>query len=54
MHDLLRVDTKRCKGGDAPLCRTTWMLLWRSYWLAKRHIPDWLPLTPSRRALSGL
>jgi PcfJ-like protein len=54
MHDLLRVDTKRRKGGDAPLCRITWILLWRPYWLAKRHIPDWLPLAPSRRALRGL
>jgi hypothetical protein len=28
--------------------------LWRPYWLAKRHIPDWLPLRPSWRVINFL
>jgi hypothetical protein len=37
-----------------PLDRTTLLSLWRPYWLAKRRIPKWLPLAPSRRALAAL
>ena len=54
MHDLSQVATKRRKWGTAPLDRTTWISLWRPYWLAKRRIPGWLPLTPSRAALEAL
>jgi hypothetical protein len=31
--------------------RASWTSLWRPYWLAKRRIPAWLPLGPSRRAI---
>lgn len=26
--------------------RAAWRALWRPYWLAKRRIPDWLPVSP--------
>jgi hypothetical protein len=32
----------------------SWRVLWRPYWLAKRRIPQWLPLTPSRNAFARL
>ena len=54
MHDLSQVDAKRRDRGTAPLDRATWISLWRPYWLAKRHIPEWLPLAPSRAALAAL
>jgi hypothetical protein len=54
MHDLARIDMKRRKWGTVPLDRATWRSLWRPYWLDKRHIPDWLPLSPSREALDVL
>jgi hypothetical protein len=54
MHDLPQVDTKRRHWGSVPLDRATWISLWRPYWLAKRHIPEWLPLAPSRAALEAL
>jgi hypothetical protein len=54
MHDLSQVDTKRRDWGTVPLDRATWISLWRPYWLAKRHIPEWLPLAPSRAALAAL
>jgi hypothetical protein len=53
-HDLVRIDTNRREWGTVPLDRATWLSLWRPYWLAKRHIPDWLPLSPSRKALDAL
>jgi hypothetical protein len=54
MHDLSQVDMKRRKWGTAPLDRGTWVSLWRPYWLAKRRIPAWLPIKPSRAALNVL
>ena len=53
-HDLLRIDMEPRKWGDAALDRPTWRAIWRPYWLAKRRIPRWLPLAPSRRALNAL
>jgi hypothetical protein len=52
MHDLVRIDTKR-RQEIVPLDRATWMSLWRPYWLAKRRIPGWLPLSPSKRLLNA-
>jgi hypothetical protein len=51
-HDLPEV-TKRMviKPGPTTLQRPLWMALWRPYWLAKRRIPDWLPLTPEGETL---
>lgn len=54
LHDLSQVDMAQYKWGSAPLDRTTWLSLWRPYWLAKRHIPDWLPISPSRDSLEAL
>jgi hypothetical protein len=51
-HDLPSVDMKRRR--SAPLHEATWIALWRPYWLAKRRIPSWLPLRPSRAALMSL
>ncbi|WP_456668894.1 hypothetical protein [Bradyrhizobium sp. USDA 3240] len=53
-HDLLRIDMAQRKWGTASLDRPTWRAIWRPYWLAKRRIPEWLPLAPSRRALNAL
>jgi hypothetical protein len=54
MHDLSQVVTKCHDWGSVPLDRATWISLWRPYWLAKRRIPEWLPLAPSRAALQVL
>ena len=53
-HDLSQVEIKPRSWGTAPLDREGWVSLWRPYWLAKRHIPNWLPLAPSREALEAL
>ena len=37
-----------------PLDRAMWFALWKPYWLEKKKIPSWLPLTPSRRTLDAL
>ncbi|MCK1642329.1 hypothetical protein IVA95_33435 [Bradyrhizobium sp. 157] len=54
LHELSQIDMKRRKWDTAPLDRAMWLSLWRPYWLAKRRIPDWLPIAPSRVALEGL
>jgi hypothetical protein len=54
MHDLSQIDMKRRDWGTATLDRPTWLSLWRPYWLAKRRIPEWLPIAPSRGALNTL
>jgi hypothetical protein len=54
MHDLSQIDMGLRKWGTAPLDRATWLSLWRPYWLAKRRIPEWLPIAPSRGALNTL
>lgn len=36
------------------LDKRLWVRTWRPYWLAKRRIPEWLPLVPSRRLLYGV
>jgi hypothetical protein len=54
MHDLSQIDMGLRKWGTVPLDRATWRSLWRPYWLAKRRIPEWLPIAPSRGALSTL
>jgi hypothetical protein len=53
-HDLPRLQMNRLGWGAAPLLRAHWIAMWRPYWLAKRRIPDWLPLRPSRGALHTL
>ncbi len=54
LHDLPQIETGRIKWRQAPLDLATWRRLWRPYWLAKRRIPDWLPLAPSRAAFAAL
>jgi hypothetical protein len=48
MHDLRRIDTKRRAPQTVFLDRDAWVSLWRPYWLAKRRIPQWLPMAPPR------
>jgi hypothetical protein len=45
---------RRRDWGTPPLDRATWTSLWRPDWLAKRCIPGWLPIAPSRNALEAL
>jgi hypothetical protein len=54
MHDLSKISIVQRGWDTAPLDRTTWLSLWRPYWLAKRRIPEWLPIAPSRGALDAL
>ncbi len=54
MHALPEIDMGQCEWGATPLDRESWVSLWRPYWLAKRRIPDWLPMAPSRDALEAL
>jgi len=54
MHDLPQIKMEQRDWGKAPLDRATWISLWRPYWLTKRRIPRWLPITPSRKALDAL
>jgi hypothetical protein len=54
MHDLSQINMPRRNWGTVPLDRATWTSLWRPYWLAKRRIPGWLPIAPSRDALEAL
>jgi hypothetical protein len=54
MHDVPRISMEQRKWGTAPLDRASWLSMWRPYWLAKRRIPDWLPIAPSRDALEKL
>jgi hypothetical protein len=53
-HNLPTIDTGRRAWGTAPLDAAAWRALWRPYWLAKRRIPAWLPIAPSRAALNAL
>lgn len=53
-HDLSQVHMGERRWGTMPLDRGSWVSLWRPYWLAKRRIPDWLPVGPSRDALDAL
>jgi hypothetical protein len=54
LSDLSRIEMRQRDWGTAPLDRATWLSLWRPYWLAKRRIPAWLPVAPSRQALGAL
>jgi len=53
-HDLSQIKVERPKWDTAKLDRSTWLSLWRPYWLEKRRIPEWLPIAPSRKALGAL
>lgn len=53
-HDVLQIDTEQRCWDTTPLDCTIWRSLWRPYWLAKRGIPEWLPIAPSRATLEAL
>jgi len=53
-HELPLIKIEDYKWDSAPLNRDAWVSLWRPYWLAKRRIPEWLPMAPSRAALKAL
>lgn len=53
-HDPLSIMRTARAWDTVPLDAKLWTKLWRPYWLAKRRIPDWLPLQPSRSAMSVL
>jgi hypothetical protein len=53
-HELPQIDVKWLEHNKMPLDRSTWMALWRPYWLAKQRIPGWLPLRPTRATLRKL
>jgi hypothetical protein len=50
-HDLLAVNMNRRAWNEVPIDRGTWNALWKPYWVAKKRIPNWLPIAPSRFAL---
>jgi hypothetical protein len=59
VQDLSRLEAKQLGAkqrawNSTPLDRAMWITLWRPYWLAKRRLPAWLPLAPSRKALEAL
>ena len=54
MHDLPQIDPKRRDWNTVELDRASWISLWRPYWLAKRLIPAWLPIAPSRNVFRAL
>ena len=39
---------------NIPPDRKMWFELWKPYWLAKKGLPDWLPIRPARWALRAL
>lgn len=54
MHDLPQINMGPRDWDTALLDRASWLAIWRPYWLAKRRIPAWLPVAPSRDALEAL
>jgi hypothetical protein len=53
-HDLAGINTTPASGQKWIIDQQRWVSLWRPYWLAKRRIPPWLPLSPSPRCLLEL
>jgi len=53
-HDLLQVEQGKRSWSAELLDRGAWQMFWRPYWLAKRRIPQWLPLAPSRSVFEAL
>lgn len=54
MHDLTKVPYTCIPWGLAPVDVEAWRQMWRPWWLAKRRLPDSLPLLPTRDALNAL
>lgn len=53
-HDLNQIVVPQRNWNSQELNRAAWVLIWRPYWLAKRALPSWLPLSPSSRGLNRL
>jgi hypothetical protein len=53
-QNMLLTDGAQLDLGEGGFDASAWRKLWRPYWLAKRRIPSWLPLGPSRAALTRL
>jgi len=53
-QDTPNVDLKRFETKSGAMDSVFWRQLWRRYWLAKKRIPQWLPLQPSIGALYAL
>jgi hypothetical protein len=53
-HDLMAIERAWAPHQEVPFDRAAWVASWRPFWLAKRRIPSWLPLRPSRGALDRL
>lgn len=53
-HDITQLRYRSRSWAGSELNPECWRAVWRPYWLAKRRIPDWLPLSPSRAALQAL
>lgn len=53
-QDAPPVNEKRLAYRDVKFDPEAWRTLWRPYWLAKRRIPDWLPLGQSETAFFAL
>jgi hypothetical protein len=53
-HDLMAIERSTPSNDKVLFDRSAWISLWRPYWLAKRRIPNWLPLAPSPAALQNL
>lgn len=51
-HELVFISNKQ--RNSISLDRKMWGALWKPYWLAKKALPHWLPLAPSRYALRAL
>lgn len=53
-QDMHLDDLDRLKHKDAKLNVVAWRHMWRGYWIAKRRIPDWLPLMPNENSFYQL
>jgi hypothetical protein len=53
-NQLIDIEPQYREDNNAPLSQTIWTELWKPYWLAKRRVPRWLPLVPTRDTLSDL
>jgi hypothetical protein len=52
-HDVRGIEIKPVPW-SAAFDRENWTAFWRPYWLAKRRIPDWLPIVHRRGVLSAI
>lgn len=53
-QDFSNLDQRSLRVKNITPERAGWIAMWRPYWIAKRHIPDWLPLAPCPAAFQRL